>query len=105
MQPLTDKEGEVRELTAEDFAKMRPAAEIMPEVVAAHHIQQSQRAIDTLQTRYGMTYEQFETYLQHHADKLMRTPNRELNQAIMREEDDAMDWKMARDVLATLEKI
>ncbi len=35
-QPLTDEEGEVRELTAVDFAEMRPAAEIVPEVVAAY---------------------------------------------------------------------
>ena len=35
-QPLTDEEGEVRELTAEDFAQMRPAAEVVPEVVVAY---------------------------------------------------------------------
>ena len=28
--PLTDKEGEVRELTAEDFKRFRPAREVMP---------------------------------------------------------------------------
>jgi len=33
--PLTDKDGEVRELTAEDFAAMRPTAEVLPELVAA----------------------------------------------------------------------
>lgn len=33
--PLTDKEGEVRELTAEDFAAMRPTAEVLPELVEA----------------------------------------------------------------------
>jgi uncharacterized protein (DUF4415 family) len=34
--PLTDEDGEVRELTAADFAAMRPAAEVVPEVVAAY---------------------------------------------------------------------
>jgi len=29
-EPLTDDEGEVRELTAEDFAEMRPASEFLP---------------------------------------------------------------------------
>lgn len=29
-EPLTDAEGEVRELTAEDFAEMRPASEFLP---------------------------------------------------------------------------
>jgi uncharacterized protein (DUF4415 family) len=28
--PLTDEEGEVRELTAEDFKHFRPAAEVLP---------------------------------------------------------------------------
>jgi len=31
--PLTDKEGEVRELTEEDFARARPAAEVLPEIL------------------------------------------------------------------------
>ena len=35
-QPLTDEDGEVRELTAEDFAEMRPATEMVPEIVAAY---------------------------------------------------------------------
>jgi uncharacterized protein (DUF4415 family) len=34
--PLTDEDGEVRELTAADFAAMRPASEVVPEVVAAY---------------------------------------------------------------------
>ena len=28
--PLTDKEGEVRELTAEDFASMQPVENVLP---------------------------------------------------------------------------
>jgi uncharacterized protein (DUF4415 family) len=31
--PLTDKEGEVRELTKEDFARARPASEVLPEIL------------------------------------------------------------------------
>ena len=30
--PLTDKDGEVRELTAADFRAMRPLAEVVPEL-------------------------------------------------------------------------
>jgi len=33
--PLTDEEGEVRELTREDFRGMRPMREIMPEFIEA----------------------------------------------------------------------
>ena len=31
--PMTDTEGEVRELTAEDMAKFKPASEVLPDVV------------------------------------------------------------------------
>lgn len=33
-EPLTNDEGEVRELDAEDFASMRPLAEVLPELAA-----------------------------------------------------------------------
>jgi len=33
---LTNKEGEVRELTRDDLARMRPASEVCPDVVVAH---------------------------------------------------------------------
>lgn len=33
--PLTNKEGEVRELTTEDFKHFRPAAEILPSALRA----------------------------------------------------------------------
>jgi uncharacterized protein (DUF4415 family) len=35
MRPLTDEEGEVRELTEEDFAEMRPIAEVDPGMLEA----------------------------------------------------------------------
>lgn len=34
--PLIDKDGEVRELTREDFKRMRPAREIVPKIVKAY---------------------------------------------------------------------
>ena len=33
--PLTDEDGEVRELTLEDFRAMRPVREVMPELIEA----------------------------------------------------------------------
>ncbi len=33
--PLTDADGEVRELTKADFARMRPAREVLPEIFSA----------------------------------------------------------------------
>ncbi len=34
--PLIDKNGEVRELTKEEFKRMRPASEVVPEIVKAY---------------------------------------------------------------------
>jgi hypothetical protein len=34
-QPLTDANGEVRELTEVDFQRMRPASEVLPELLGA----------------------------------------------------------------------
>ncbi|MDA8215931.1 MAG: BrnA antitoxin family protein [Nitrospiraceae bacterium] len=34
--PLIDKNGEVRELTKEDFKRMHPASEVVPEIVKAY---------------------------------------------------------------------
>jgi uncharacterized protein (DUF4415 family) len=33
--PLTNEEGEVRELTAEDLRRMRPAREVLPKLIGA----------------------------------------------------------------------
>ena len=34
--PLIDKNGKVRELTKKDFKRMRPANEVVPEIVKAY---------------------------------------------------------------------
>ena len=58
------------------------------------------RAMETaFQARYGMTYEQFDDYLRARSGILSKKPNPALNQAIMLEEDDALDWKIARDMV------
>jgi hypothetical protein len=58
------------------------------------------RAIEaTFQAHYGMTYEQFDDYLRARSETLRQDPSPALNQAIMSEEDDALDWKIARDMV------
>jgi hypothetical protein len=58
------------------------------------------RAIDaSFQTRYGMTYEQFDEYLRVRSKALSEAPSPALNKAIMVEEDDALEWKIARDMV------
>jgi uncharacterized protein (DUF4415 family) len=41
--PLTDEDGEVRELTAEDFKHFRPMREVFPEIVEAFERARGQR--------------------------------------------------------------
>jgi hypothetical protein len=58
------------------------------------------RAIDErLQSQYGMTYDQFEAYLRARSSALAAAPDVRLNQAVMREEEDAHDWHVAREML------
>lgn len=62
-------------------------------------IERYRTIIENLQARHGMTYEQFEAYLRSRSAILAANPDPALSQAIMAEEEDAMDWKIARDML------
>lgn len=62
-------------------------------------VERYQATIDGFQHKYGMEYEQFEDYLKARSATLATTPDIELNQEIMAEEEDALDWKIARDML------
>lgn len=58
------------------------------------------RAIEAeFQARYGMTYEQFDEYLRARSKMLSDAPNSAMNKAVMVEEDDALEWKIARDMV------
>jgi hypothetical protein len=46
-----------------------------------------------------MTYEQFEPYLKARSQTLAAQPSQALNQAVMLEEEDALEWKAARESL------
>ncbi len=95
------------ELTAvvEPFVRrgLFPNAEIAVAEIARDYVLRQierYRAIEMgFQARYGMTYEQFDEYLRVRSNKLGEAPNPTLNRAIMAEEDDAMDWKIAREML------
>ena len=66
-----------------------------------HQVEHYKAKIARLQNKYGMNYEQFESYLKARSKTLAATPNSELNRAIMLEEDDALNSKIARDMLAS----
>ena len=53
----------------------------------------------TLEAKYGMTFKQFEGYPESRSETLSSQPNPVLNEAIMVEEDDSLEWKIARDML------
>jgi hypothetical protein len=57
--------------------------------------------IEAMQTKYGMTYEQFEAYLKSRCEVLAANPNPTLGAAVMTEEEDALEWKVAREMLAS----
>ncbi len=65
-------------------------------------IEEYQVVTETLQTKYGMNYEQFNAYLQARAAALVSSPDPRLNQAIMLEEEDALSWKIAQQMLTRL---
>jgi hypothetical protein len=64
-----------------------------------HQIEHYRSIIEKLQAKYGMTYEQFDAYLQSRSARLAEHPHPALSQAVMAEEDDALDWKIAREML------
>lgn len=58
----------------------------------------------TLEDRYGMRFEQFSEYLKERSALLSNgqldpQQKRKVAQAVMLEEDDWLDWKIARDFL------
>jgi hypothetical protein len=58
------------------------------------------RAIEAdFQARHGMSYEQFDEYLRARSKTLSEAPSPALNKAVMAEEDNALEWKIARDMV------
>lgn len=64
-----------------------------------HQIERHQKVMEQLQNKYGMSYEQFAAYLEARSIALTESPSPELSQALMEEEEDAFDWKVAHDML------
>lgn len=62
-------------------------------------IERHQKVIERLQKKYGMSYEQFEIYLAARSAALVKSPSPTLNAALMDEEEDAFDRKVAREML------
>ncbi len=83
------------------FASPEQAVAEMARAYVLRQIERYRAIVESLQAKYGMTYEQFDAYLRSRSATLAAHPNPALNQAIMAEEEDALDWKIAREMLAS----
>jgi uncharacterized protein (DUF4415 family) len=63
--PLTDEEGEVRELTAEDFKHFRPMREVFPELVEAFERARGQRGAQKAPTKEHVSIRLSRNVLEH----------------------------------------
>ncbi len=83
------------------FANPEQAITEMARDYVLRQIERYRATIENLQAKHGMTYEQFEAYLKSRSALLQANPNPALNQAVMAEEEDALDWKIAREMLTS----
>ncbi len=81
------------------FESPETAVAILAQEYILRQIQRYQARIEALQAKHGMSYEQFEAYLASRAATLAEQPTASLSQAVMIEEEDAFEWKVARDML------
>jgi hypothetical protein len=81
------------------FPSTEKAVAEMAQDYVLRQIERYRAADERLQAKYGMTYDQFDAYLQARSATLAVAPDVALNQAVMLEEEDAHDWKIAREML------
>ncbi len=62
-------------------------------------IERHRATIERFQVKYGMNYDQFNAYLKSRSATLMTAPTPALGKAVMQEEEDALDWKIAIEML------
>ncbi|MBI5651381.1 MAG: hypothetical protein HZC40_13210 [Chloroflexi bacterium] len=81
------------------FSSPEQAVSEMARDYILRQIERHRATIEKLQTRYGMNYAQFNAYLKSRAATLLTMPNPVLGKAVMQEEQDALDWKIATEML------
>jgi len=82
------------------FDTPEKAVAAMARQYVLHQIEAHQGTIQGLEHKHGMTFEQFERYLQVRSNTLAENPDTQLNQSLMEEEEDAFDWKVATEMLS-----
>jgi hypothetical protein len=81
------------------FKSPETAVRTLAQDYILRQIEHCRTVITQMEVEHGMNYAQFEMYLQRRSELLMRSPNIELGQAVMTEEDDLFDWKAAHEML------
>jgi hypothetical protein len=86
------------------FATPEQAIRELARQYITQQIASRQQALDRYEKSYGMRFERFAEYLRERSSLLETgslTPEqrRTLGQAIMREEDDWLEWKAAKEML------
>ena len=81
--------------------------ELLQEYVL-RHITALRQQLDRFEQEYGMRFQQFNDYLHERSgfldrDDLSAHQRQVLGQAIMQEEDDWLDWKVAREMLGSVD--
>ena len=104
---MTDKE--VVELVAplvrhRVFATPEDAVRELVADFVLRQIDRYREQVATLEKRYGMSFEQFGAYLKEKSKLLANghlepEQKKKIAQAVMTEEEDWLDWKIARDFL------
>ena len=82
------------------FTSPEQAVTEMAREYVLRQVEHYQAVVQSLESRYGMRYEQFESYLKSRSATLTTHPDPILNRAIMEEEEDALDWKTALEMMS-----
>jgi hypothetical protein len=83
------------------FASQEQAVATLARSYILQQIEQYRVTIADLEAQYGMTYAQFIVYLQARSAALLADPIPELSQAVMLEEEAALEWKIADEMLTS----
>ncbi len=81
------------------FKSPETAVRMLAQDYVLRQLESCQVILKQMEDKHGMNYAQFETYVQRRSELLMTTPNAQLGQAIMQDEDDLFDWKAAHELL------
>jgi membrane-bound ClpP family serine protease len=86
------------------FASEEEAIQEMVRGYVMRQVSELQAQISQFEAKYSMSYQQFRQYLRERSELLVKgdlsdEQRQILGKAVMVEEDDLLDWKVAREIL------